>query len=120
MTPTEEVLAEYKKTEKVTDSLGRTIIIKRMRPSQEMAVTRMADTELQSILTRYIVAASVQRIDDGSPDPVVHPFPKGIGDIDTVLDQLGNEGMRAAILGYMQLNGVTAEPAKDVEGADGG
>jgi hypothetical protein len=111
MTASEEILARkerYNRIERASDSFGRMIGVRRLKPSQQLRVQEMApgldgamsvtaetkDGVQQIEIPRnspLIIAASVCEIDSA---PI--PFPKNRAELDAVLDRLDNEGLAAA------------------------
>lgn len=100
LTASEEILARYKKTETTTDTLGRAIVVRKLKPSQQVAVMTMADTDLKSPLSVMQIAAAVVKIDDN-----IYPFAKSRDELLAVVDVLDDEGLAAALEGVVKLNG---------------
>lgn len=111
MTPSEEFTKRYTRVEREQDVFGRTIGVRRLRPSEQLKVQGMtSDLEgeasfgavgSETIIPRRmpaIMAASVCEI-DGSPIT----FPKNRAELDAVLDMLDTEGMEAAIKAFTRI-----------------
>jgi hypothetical protein len=127
MTASEEILARkerYSRIERASDSLGRMIGVRRLKPSQQLRIQEMApgldgslsvtaetkDGVQQIEIPRnspLIIAASVCEIDS---TPI--PFPKNRAELDSVLDRLDNEGIEAAgrALGAMAMDDAEVDP----------
>lgn len=122
-TESEAKTARYSRVEKEADDFGRVIGVRRLKPSEQKKVLGMTDdlsgdeeirtTDQESgepttlYLPRrfdHLVAASVCEIDD-----VKIPFPKTRGELDSMLDRLDNEGIKAASLAFARI--VTSEPS---------
>jgi hypothetical protein len=123
MTPTETILARYSVIERETDSLGRTIGVKQLRPSESVRLNELTpylegetsivspDGKEISISHRspMMIAASVREI-DGNPIP----FPKNRAELDGTLDALGPEGLEAAVKAYGRVSAGGAAPGEVV------
>ena len=114
-TASEEILARYRKTELETDAFGRAITVRKLRPSEQVALMRMADTEMSGPINAMTVAASVSRIDDG-----VYTFARAIGELYAVMDALDDEGLTAATRAYVRLNGAKTEDGAPADTAQAG
>jgi hypothetical protein len=106
---TPEILAREGKTEKAGDSFNRVIVCGRLKPSQEMAVIRFADSDDAYIRFTYRVAASVRAIGDA-----VYPFPRDRAELESVLDTLDREGLEAASTAFLKIY----ESEKEAVGGD--
>ena len=106
----QDILDRYNKVEKTADKVGRIIVCGRLRPSQELAVIRMADSQDSYVQLVSRVAASVRKIDDS-----VFTFPRNRGELDAVIDGLDAEGIEAAMTAFVKLHAV-AEEAKEDDG----
>ena len=122
MTKSEEILERqkaYNKVERVVDEYGRTIGVKRLKPSQQLAVQEMApglegstpvqddetgETVQMPRISPLILAASVVEIDD-----FVVTFPRNRGELNAMLDALDRAGLQAVAEGLAKL---TAEASK--------
>ena len=106
--------AKYNRIERVSDSLGRVIGVRRLKPSQQLRVEEFAgnltgtvtmtdDRSGKSIEVprRFplMIAAAVCEIDE---TPV--PFPKTRAELDAVLDVLDEEGMAAVVEAFGKIN----------------
>ena len=106
--------AKYNRIERVSDSLGRVIGVRRLKPSQQLKVEEFAgnltgtvtmtdDRSGKSIEVprRFplMIAAAVCEIDE---TPV--PFPKTRAELDAVLDVLDEEGMAAVVEAFGKIN----------------
>ena len=106
--------AKYNRVERVSDSLGRVIGVRRLKPSQQLKVAEFAgnltgtvtmtdDRSGKSIEVprRFplMIAAAVCEIDE---TPV--PFPKTRAELDAVLDVLDEEGMAAVVEAFGKIN----------------
>ena len=107
-TASEEILARYKKREIETDTFGRAITVRRLRPSEQTALMRMADTEVPQAISAMTVGASVCQMDEG-----LITFPKTLGELNAVLDALDEEGLSAATKAYIRLQKGAPEGATD-------
>lgn len=103
-TASEEILNRYKKNEIETDEFGRAITVRKLRPSEQVALMRMADTEMSGPINAMTVAASVSKVDDA-----VFTFPRSMGELNAVMDMLDQEGLTAATTAYVRLNGAGTE-----------
>ena len=127
MTKSDEIQArqaKYNRIERVTDSLGRTIGVRRLKPSQQIRIQELAPG-LEGTTTvvdektgktfdipkssPLIFAASVAEV-DGSP----FTFPKTRGELDAVLDMLDDEGLAAVVEALGKLSA-----DEDTEGTGG-
>jgi hypothetical protein len=99
-TASEEILARYRKTESVADTLGRIITVRRLRPSQQVAIMRMAESGSESVVAALTSAASVMKIDED-----VISFPKTLAEASAIMDRLDQEGLTAATTAYLKLIG---------------
>ncbi len=113
----EEIFARYKETKTETDTFGRKITVRRLRPSQQIAVMKMADSGEQSVITVLTTSAAVIRIDEDEMS-----FPRTLPELNSVMDRLEQEGISAAAKAFFALNGgndkaedgeTTAEAAKN-------
>ena len=118
MTPTEEYVSRYKKIERCADKLGRSIVVGRLRISQQIRISEMTpgldgDTEITSsegntvFIPRRalpLLAASVRDI-DGSPIP----FPRTRAELDAIMDRLEEPGFAAILQATTSLNAVEDE-----------
>ena len=102
MLASEEILARYKKTVSKIDSLDRTITVGKLKPSQQVQVMTLADTDLRAPLNIMQIAAAVRKIDD-----VPYPFPKSKAELMAVVDVLDDEGLAAALEATIEINGGT-------------
>ena len=111
MTASQEILARqerYNRIERATDSTGRMIGVRRLKPSQQLRVQEMApgldgavsvtvesaDGNRVIEIPRnspLVIAASVCEIDSS---PI--PFAKSRAELDAILDRLDTEGLAAA------------------------
>ena len=105
----EEILGRYKETKSETDTFGRKITVHRLRPSQQVAVMKMSETDASSVVTILTTAASVMRIDDDE-----FSFPRNLAELNSVLDRLEQEGVTAAAKAFFLLSG-GKEEEKDGE-----
>ena len=123
MTKSDEIAAraaKYNRVERVADSLGRVIGVRRLKPSQQLKVEELAGNLTGTVTMTddrtgatvevprrfpLMIAASVCEIDDA---PI--PFPKNRGELDAVLDSLDDEGMTAVVEAFGKLN--ESEPEK--------
>lgn len=113
----------YNRIERVDDSLGRVIGIKRLKPSQQVRVQEMApgldgvtmapapDGGMIEVprIAPLMMAAHVVEI-DGSP----WPFPKTRADLDLIFDTLDGEGLEAVAKGLAAL--AKADQPEDEDG----
>lgn len=128
-TATDEITARYNRIERAADAFGRSIGVKRLKPSQQMKVQGMtADLEGDSVSfdadgremriphrVPATIAASVVEI-DGHPIP----FPKSRAELDAVMDRLDSEGIEAAATALTKLTSGDSEggveAAKNLQG----
>ena len=128
MSASEEILARYRRIERETDSFGRSIGVKKLKPSEQRKLkiltpgldgsteVRSDDGKVSHIPDRFemMVVASVREIEG---NPVT--FPKSEGELDAVYNALDREGLTAAITAYVRLyddetaGGGTVEDAKN-------
>jgi hypothetical protein len=108
-TASEEILARYKKREIVNDKFGRAITVRLLRPSEQTAVMRFADSESNSVQMPFIVAASVCDIDGDHITPA-----RSQADISAIMDRLDEEGLEAATKAFMAIRGANVEGSGDV------
>ena len=111
--------AKYNRVERVADSLGRVIGVRRLKPSQQLKVEEYAAGLTGSVTMTdeagasvevprclpLLLAAAVCEIDE---TPV--PFPKSRGELDAILDVLDDEGMTAVAQALSKINTESAEP----------
>ena len=105
--------AKYNRIERVSDSLGRVIGVRRLKPSQQLKVEEYSSdlTGVQTFTddetgkqievprrTILFYAAAVCEIDD---TPL--PFPRNRGELDAVLDRLDDEGLTAVSSALVKL-----------------
>lgn len=107
-TASEEILGRYAKGETVADDLGRLITVRRLRPSQQVAIMRIAGTADENVVGVMTAAASVSKIDD-----LIYPFPKTQNDIDSMMDRLDAEGLAAATKAFLKMTGQLVEPSPE-------
>lgn len=115
MSASEEITQRYNKVERELDALGRTIGVKRLKPSQQIKLQGMTpdlDGESEQVdkasgktiavsnRAPAFIAASVVEI-DGAPIP----FPKTRAELDSMLDALDSEGLEAAATAMARLMG---------------
>ena len=116
MSKSDEIAAratKYNRVERVSDSLGRVIGVRRLKPSQQLRVEEYSsdltgsqtftDEETGKTVevprrTILFYAAAVCEIDD---TPI--PFPKNRGELDAVLDTLDDEGLTAVSAALVKL-----------------
>lgn len=90
-TASEEILARYAQIERESDTLGRLIGVRRLRPAQQMRIAELVDTERASAMAVFNIAAAVCEIDGQ-----MIPFPRTRPEIDAIMDRLDQEGIQAA------------------------
>lgn len=106
MTTKAEFESRYNTVQRTVDPLGRSIGVKRLRPSQALKIVGMTP-DLEGITMKMprsdgtlidvpyrsqaIIAASVAEV-DGAPIP----FPKTRAELDAIMDSLDTEGLNAA------------------------
>ena len=125
MTPSEEILSRYSRVEREADALGRIIGVKRLRVSQQTAVSEMtpglegmAEIELPDRTVRIarraqmLIAACVCEIDEHKI-----PFPKTRQELDAIADRLDEEGIVAAMVAYSRVNGAQKDQEGTIEAA---
>ena len=120
--------AKYNRIERVSDSLGRVIGVRRLKPSQQLKVEEYSSdlTGSQSFVdedtgktvevprrTILFYAAAVCEIDE---TPI--PFPKNRGELDSVLDMLDDEGLTAVSAALVKLASVKPEGESDKDEAE--
>lgn len=116
LTAQEQVLARYNSVSRKVDALGRSIGVRKLRPSQQAHVMGMTPDLDGMMKASYLnqegeevfvdsprrgplmIAAAVCEI-DGRPIP----FPKTRAELDSTLDALDEEGIEAAGLAMMDL-----------------
>ena len=121
MSKTDEIAERqraYNKIEHVTDTYGRAIGVKRLKPSQQLLVQEMApmlegttpvqdddsgETIQMPRISPLILAASVCEV-DGSPIT----FARSRAELNSVLDMLDGPGLRAAAEGLAMLQASAA------------
>ena len=106
--------AKYNRIERVSDSLGRVIGVRRLKPSQQLKVEEFAGNLTGTVTMTddrtgssievprrfpLMIAAAVCEIDE---TPV--PFPKTRAELDAVLDVLDEEGMAAVVEAFGKIN----------------
>lgn len=103
MKPSEEFAKRYTKVERETDAFGRSIGVRRLRPSEQLKVQGLTsdlegdiafagDGQMVPRRMPAVIAASVCEI-DGAPIT----FPKNRAELDSIIDALDTEGMQAAV-----------------------
>jgi hypothetical protein len=114
MLQSELILERYKRREKEADKLGRLIVVRKLRPSEQTKIAGMcadltgADELIgpngEKVLVPHriplTVAASVCEIDG-----VMIPFPKNRGELDAIYDRLDAEGLAAASAAIARMQG---------------
>lgn len=122
--------AKYNQIERVADTLGRVIGVRRLKPSQQLRVEEYSsdltgvqsftddDTGKQIEVPRRTIlfyAAAVCEIDE---TPI--PFPKNRAELDAVLDRLDDEGLTAVSVALVKLatSAKAANPDDDDRTAD--
>ena len=118
--------AKYNQIERVADTLGRVIGVRRLKPSQQLKVEEFAGNLTGTITMTddrtgtsievprrfpLMIAASVCEIDE---TPV--PFPRNRAELDSVLDVLDDEGMTEVVEAFGKLNEegpAKSEPERD-------
>ena len=117
--------AKYNRVERVADTLGRVIGVRRLKPSQQLKVEEYSSdlTGSQSFTddetgktievprrTILFYAAAVCEIDE---TPI--PFPRNRGELDAILDALDDEGLAAVSAALVKLAAATkaADPDDD-------
>ena len=126
MSKSEEIAAraaKYNRVERVADSLGRVIGVRRLKPSQQLRVEEYS-SELTGVQTftdeetgkqvevprRTVLfyAAAVCEIDE---TPI--PFPKSRAELDAILDRLDEEGIAATSTALAKLGAAQKSPDED-------
>lgn len=101
MLPTRAELAErYAAREKQADKFGRIIVVRRLKPSEQVAVLRLIESRDDAILAISNAAASVVEV-DGVP----FPFPRSLAELNSTMDALDQEGLNAAGEAWRRLAG---------------
>ena len=132
MSKSEEIAAraaKYNRVERVADSLGRVIGVRRLKPSQQLRVEEYAGNLTGTVTMTddrtgksievprrfpLMIAASVCEIDE-----VPVPFPKNRAELDSILDRLDDEGMTAVVEAFGKLNeGEAEKPEEDKNEAE--
>jgi len=108
MTPSEQILEKYKKTETAVDALGREIIVRRLRSDEQTRIAEMTESNKDSVTTALFVAASVTRIDQ-----LIVPFPQTRGQLDATIRLLDDDGFKAASEALGKLIGVRNKGTED-------
>lgn len=123
MSASEEIIQRYNKIERELDALGRTIGVRRLKPSQQMKLQGMtADLDGENVQTNpetgaemripmrapAFIAAAVAEI-DGAPIP----FPRNRAELDSMLDALDSEGLDAAATALARLTTGDVEQGMD-------
>jgi hypothetical protein len=108
MKPSEEFEARYIKIERVTDDLGRSIGVKRLKRSEKRKILEMATSDNVNVIADMTIAAAVREI-DGSPIP----FPKTRAELDAITDRLDDEGVLAASMAFSKILGLDEESKSD-------
>ena len=118
--------AKYNRVERVADTLGRVIGVRRLKPSQQLKVEEYSSdlTGSQSFTddetgktievprrTILFYAAAVCEIDE---TPI--PFPRNRGELDAILDALDDEGLAAVSAALVKL--AAATKAADPDDSD--
>ncbi|WP_087698839.1 hypothetical protein [Chromobacterium violaceum] len=77
----------------LTDSLGRSIKLRKLSPVQESRVTRAAgnDATNQVYMSGYVFPAAMVAYIDGEP----YGLPESVAEIEMVLEDLGSDGLAA-------------------------
>jgi len=99
-----EIKARYATVEREMDGFGRSIGVKRPRPSQMLKIAELTDVKTNEDRAVFNIAAAVCEI-DGKPIP----FPKTRAELDSMVDLLDSEGMSAAATAMSRILGVTSE-----------
>jgi hypothetical protein len=104
----QEILDRYAKVEKAADKFGRIITIGKLKPSQGLAVIRLADTKDDYVQFVSRVAASVRMIDEA-----IYAFPRDAAELNSIIDVLDKEGMDAAGEAFLKLHSAEAGASED-------
>lgn len=103
------IAARYAARESGTDEFGRTIEVARLRPAAAMRVRVLVGSDLPSIVTEALVAASVRAITTADGKRTDLDPPQTSRSLDIIMDTLDAEGMGAAVLAFSRLEGVEQE-----------
>lgn len=95
----------------VTDSLGRSIGLKKLKPSERFLLSKVVDMTNASTMMQAIAAASVFSIDDEGFTPI-----RSEKELLARLDQVGDEGLLAIMPAIDEMYGTTIS-AQDAEAA---
>lgn len=87
-------------TQIVTDSLGRKIALKKLKPSERFLLSKVVDLPNLSTTMQAISVATVHSIDEEGFTPV-----RNEKDLLARLDQLGDEGLEAITGPVMEMYG---------------
>jgi hypothetical protein len=90
----------------VVDVLGRKIVVKKLNALEKMRLTKLAgsDSDNAGYSSYIMLAASVVSIDDEPEN-----FPMTIRAVESMVSQLGDEGLEAVGEAAMELNGINIE-----------
>ncbi|HEY8005699.1 MAG TPA: hypothetical protein VIE66_02580 [Methylocella sp.] len=90
MSVLDDIKRKYEKTETVSDSYGRIIIVRRLSPSQQITIREWADSTEDTVIGMLSFAASVVSIDG-----LAFGFPKDRKELNTTVDALDDAGLQA-------------------------
>ena len=107
ITKTQELIDRYRETVKVTDKLGRLIEVGRLKPSERRRIFEMTDSTSALVYLPMLYASSIRSI-DANGDLTRFNFPKTIGELDSRIDMMDDEGREAVAEAFSKLN-----PPKD-------
>lgn len=112
--PTKEEIKQrkkdrYGKRAAHADEWGRIIEVRPLRPSEQLRIMKMIESEDANLRGMCSIAATVTKI--GEADI---PFPRTFEDLCATVDELDNEGMEAVGAALRKLNPSKGEADEDV------
>ena len=118
MIDADELKNRYRETTQEMDARGRTIVLGRLKLSQQSRVFEMIDKPVNRVM--YSVAASIRQIIDAEGKAMLFSFPADAAEVLLRLDLLDQEGFQAASKAYRKINGIPEDEAEEAgsEGLD--
>lgn len=105
MTPSEEIIARYSQVERIRDGLGRTLGVRRLKPTMQARAIDFAASRPDGLMASlYLAASSVCEIDG---DPV--PPAKSAAELESIVDMLDEEGLAAIQVAMSRFSSKTPE-----------
>lgn len=97
------IVARYAARESETDTFGRAVEVRRLRPADSFWVRQIAASDLNDVATEALIASSVCSITDAAGKTLGLNPPRNAQELSARLDLLEAEGMSAAMTAYARL-----------------